>query len=110
MTTCNVLRCQNPGSTVITGGQHLNDIHEAYICAEHNDAIEAGAHWDIPDGAVLMGQDVAPVLISWSVRDSVGTPGFTLTLEPAGQAKPFEVFLTPAAAKMLSPIFSSRGE
>jgi hypothetical protein len=104
MTTCNVLRCQNPGSTVITGGQHLNDIHEAYICAEHNEKIEAGEHWDMKDGHVLMGQDMPPAFEGWEVRESVGTEGFTLTLKTSGQGKPFEVFLTTAESKLLSQL------
>jgi hypothetical protein len=110
MTTCNVLRCQTSGSAVVTGGQHLNDIHEAYVCAEHNEKIDAGALWDIQDGCVLMDQDMPATLEKWSTRDGIGTKGFTLTLETTEQTKPFELFLTPAAVKNLSMFLSSRGE
>jgi hypothetical protein len=106
MTTCQVLRCQHPGSTVITGGEYLNDIHEAFICAEHRAEIDAGARWDIQDSRVLLGQDMPPAFAGWEVRDSVGTEGLRVTLNASGQAKPFEVFLTKAEAKMLSLIFS----
>jgi hypothetical protein len=110
MTTCAVLRCQTPGSIVITGGQYLNDVHEAYICAVHNEKIGAGALWDIQDGAVLLDQDMPARAETWSIRDGVGTEGFTLTLQIAGQLKPFEVFLTPADVTTLSTLLSSRGE
>lgn len=110
MTTCAVLRCQTPGSAVVTGGQHLNDVHEAYLCAEHNEKIAAGDHWDVKDGIVLMGQDIPPALTGWSSSDSRGTRGLTLSLKTAGHDKPFDVFLTPADVKMLSLLFSSRGE
>ena len=110
MTTCAVLRCQTPGSAVVTGGQHLNDVHEAYICAEHSEKIATGDHWDVKDGIVLMGQDIPPALTGWSSSDSRGTRGLTLSLKTAGHDKPFDVFLTPADVKMLSLLFSSRGE
>lgn len=110
MTTCQVLRCQNPGATVITGGHNLGRINEAFICDEHKAAVDAGAHWDRQDTKVLIGQDMAPTLTKFSVRDSEGTQGFTLTLETEDQAAPFSVFVTPENVKYLSMIFSSRGE
>lgn len=111
MNTCRVLRCQNPGSAVITGGHNLNRVHESFICDEHKEQIDAGAAWDMPDGHVVMGQDMPPALEKWTARDSMGTQGFTLTLETSDpEAKPFDVFITPGHAKMLSSLLSSRGE
>jgi hypothetical protein len=109
MTTCAVLRCQTPGSVVVTGGQYLNDIHEAYICAEHNEKINAGEHWDMKDGLVLMGQDMPPALIGWVHSDSLGTRGFTVSLTTSDpESKPFDVFVTPEMAKHLHMITGSR--
>ena len=51
---------------------------------------------------VLMAQHIAPILENWSARPSVGSEGFTLTLEIAGQIKPLEVFLKPTEAKTLA--------
>jgi hypothetical protein len=84
--------CQNPPA----------GYHEAYICADHKALIEAGSPWDMEGRNVLMGQDLAPILENWSARPSMGSQGFTLTLEIAGQIKPFEVFLMPTEAKTLS--------
>lgn len=75
--------------------------YEAYVCAEHKALIGAGAPWDMEGGVVLMGQDLAPMLESWSARPSVGSEGFILTLEIAARAKPCEVFLMPAEARAL---------
>jgi hypothetical protein len=110
MITCSVLRCQNPGSGFVTGGRKRRDFHEAYVCAEHKARIDSGSHWDIQDTHVLMDQDLAPALERWSGRDSMGTPGYTLSFEAPGQDKPFEVFLTPADVKYLRKHFSSRVE
>ena len=63
--------------------------------------IEAGSPWDMEGHIVLMGQDLAPILHNWSIRASVGSEGFTLTLEIACQVKPLEVFLRPAEARTL---------
>jgi hypothetical protein len=110
MTTCAVLRCQTPGSAVVTGGQYLNQIHEAYICAEHNEKIGAGERWDIQEGHVLMDQDMPPALEKCSSRSSVGTQGFTLTLETSDhQTKPFDLFITPEQAKHLYMLLKTRG-
>lgn len=110
MTTCAVLRCQTPGSTVVTGGQHANDIHEAYICADHNGKIEAGEHWDVKDGQVLMGQDIPATLTGWKHSDSRGTRGFVLSLKTSDpEAKPFDVFITPEMAKHLHMLTKTRG-
>ena len=76
--------------------------HEAYICAEHKALIEGGSPWDMEGGNVLMGRDLAPILLNWSARPSVGSEGFTLTLEIRGQIKPVEVFLMPSEARSLS--------
>ncbi|WP_461172218.1 hypothetical protein M1D93_14615 [Arthrobacter sp. Z1-9] len=64
--------------------------------------MEVGSPWDMEGRNVLMGQDLAPVVEKWSVRQSVGSAGFTLTLEVAGRLKPLEVFLMPAEAMSLS--------
>lgn len=84
--------------------------HEAYICAEHKALIEAGSPWDMEGRIVLMGRDLAPVLENWSARPSVGSEGFTLTLEVAGQIKPFEVFVLPTEARTLSSIIDAAND
>ncbi len=76
--------------------------HEAFVCAEHRALIEAGSPWDMEGRNVLMGRDLAPLLEHWSARPSVGSEGFTLTLDIAGQIKPFEVFLMPTEVRTLS--------
>jgi hypothetical protein len=109
MTTCAVLRCQNSGSTIVTGGQHLNDVHESYICAEHYEKINTGEHWDVKDGHVLMGQDMPPTATGWSSSDSRGTRGFVLSLKMSDpEAKPFDVFITPDFAKHLHMLTETR--
>jgi hypothetical protein len=109
MFTCSVLRCTNPGSAFTAGCQNLQapGYHEAYICTEHKALIEAGAPWDMEGRNVLMGQDLAPILANWSARPSVGSEGFTLTLEIEGQIKPFEVFLMPSEARTLSSFINA---
>jgi hypothetical protein len=103
MVTCSVLRCTNPGSAFIVGSQPLaSGYHEAYVCAGHKTLIEAGAPWDMEGPMVLMGQDLAPILENWRIRASVGSEGFTVTLELAGQMKPVEVFLMPSEVRTLS--------
>jgi hypothetical protein len=103
MFTCSVLRCTNPGSAFLAGSKSAAaGYHEAYVCADHLAVIEAGAPWDMDGRDVLLGQDLAPVLENWSARPSVGSEGFTLTLEIAGRLKPFEVFLMPTEARTLS--------
>jgi hypothetical protein len=86
----------------MAGVQRLACYPEAYVCAQHKALIEAGSSWDMDGRYVLMGQDLAPVLEDWSARQSVGSAGFTLTLEVAGQIKPLEVFVKPAEARALS--------
>lgn len=110
MTTCSVLRCQTPGSTVVTGGQHLNQRHEALICAEHKQQIDQGALWDMHDyGQVVMGHDMPPLLTGWKLSDSRGTRGFKLSLKTDDpEAKPFEVFVTPQMAKVLHTFTETR--
>ncbi|MDQ0871073.1 hypothetical protein QFZ70_003546 [Arthrobacter sp. V1I9] len=108
MINCSVLRCTNPGSAFVAGTQNLTvGYHEAYVCAEHKTLIDAGTPWDMQERHVLMGHDLAPVLGNWSARPSTGSNGFTLRLEIAGQIKPFEVFLMPTEAKMLSTFISA---
>jgi hypothetical protein len=103
MFTCSVLRCTNLGSAFAAGSQTLvAGYREAYVCAEHKAVIDAGAPWDMEGHTVLMGQDLAPILENWHARPSVGSEGFTLTLEIAGQIKPVEVFLMPTEAMTLS--------
>lgn len=109
MTTCQVLRCQRAGTEVVAGGHQLNQVHEAVVCLEHKQQIQEGAFWDVHDfGQVLIGQDMPPALNRWSVRDSVGTEGFTLVLETGTSSKPFEVFITPEGAKSLHAVLDSR--
>ena len=107
MINCAVLRCQDPGFSFVTGGHKSRDFYEAYVCAGHKALIEAGYPWDMHGGHVLMGQDMAPTLERWSARASVGTEGFTLTLESADHIKPFEVFLSPADARMLAAFINA---
>jgi hypothetical protein len=111
MITCSVLRCQSSGSTFVVGKRMNNDFHEtylceAYVCGEHKAKIEAGCRWELQEDYVLMEPDLPPMLEGWSALASVGTEGFKLTLETAGCAKPFEVFLTPDDAKKLALIIS----
>jgi hypothetical protein len=80
----------------------LDGYPEAYVCAEHKAMIDLGCPWDMEGHNVVMGQDLAPVLATWSARPSVGSEGFTLTLEIKGGIKPIEVFLKPAEARTLS--------
>jgi hypothetical protein len=61
-------------------------------------------------GNVLMGRDLAPILENWSARPSVGSAGFTLTLEIAGQIKPIEVFLLPTEARTLSSFIDAAND
>ncbi|MFC9772087.1 MULTISPECIES: hypothetical protein [unclassified Pseudarthrobacter] len=111
MITCSVIRCRKPGTAFAVGsGNGPTDYREAYVCAEHQDMIDAGAPWDMQDRFVLMGQDLPPVLATWSARPSVGSEGITLTLEATGQIKPFEVFLMPSDAKSLSEFLSKAND
>jgi hypothetical protein len=82
----------DPGSAFVVGGQMMNDLHEAYVCPEHKEMIDAESLWDIHAGQVLIEQDMAPTLERWSSRESSGTVGFTLTLEAAGLTKPLKSF------------------
>ncbi|MFF1252958.1 hypothetical protein ACFVYC_10755 [Pseudarthrobacter sp. NPDC058329] len=107
MLTCSVLRCTNPGFVFVDGAQNIACCPEAYVCAEHKALIDAGASWDMEGRHVLMGQDLAPNLADWSARRSVGSAGFTLTLEIVGQMKPVEVFVRPAQARALSNLISA---
>lgn len=109
MMTCSVLRCQNPGSAVVGGGQYLNRPTQAVVCADHHEQIEAGAPWDVQDGLVLMDQDFAPLLKKWATRSSVGAQGFTLSLETSNSSKPFDVFISPEQAKLLHMLLRTRG-
>lgn len=102
MLTCTVLRCTKPGSGFVAGHRKsATDYHEAYVCAEHKALIETGSPWDMEGCIVLMGQDLAPILVNCSARPCVGSQGFTLTLEIACHIKPLEVFLGPAEARAL---------
>lgn len=93
----------NPGSAFMAGSQNaVAGYHEAFVCAKHKALIEGGSPWDMEGRNVLMGQDLAPILQNWSARPSVGSEGFTLTLEIVGQIKPVEVFLMPTEARTLS--------
>lgn len=103
MIICSVLRCTNPGSAFVFGNQNAAaGYHEAYLCGEHKAIVDAGAPWDMDERNVLMGRDLAPVLKHWSARPSVGSEGFTLTLEIDGRLKPVEFFLKPTEARTLS--------
>lgn len=104
MITCSVLRCTNSGAAFVAGNQTaVAGYHEAYICEQHKALIDAGAPWDMDDEHnVLLGRDLAPILENWSARPSVGSEGFTLTLEIAGKLEPVEIFLMPTDARTLS--------
>ena len=97
-----MLRCQNPGSTFVVVGHSSADLREVYVCPEHEAGIESGAHWDLCGDQVLMTQDIAPALESWSLRPSMGTDGFTLVLEAAGRSEPVEFFLTTSVSRSLA--------
>ena len=69
MTTCDVLRCDQPGLKrfLIPSGAGEND--EKIICEMHHDAMLQGARWVayVEDPEVLMGSDAPPVLTDVSV-------------------------------------------
>lgn len=103
MLPCPVLRCINPGAAFVVSNQDsVGGYREAYVCVEHKAVIDAGSPWYMEGHSVLIGEDIPPVLETWSARPSVGCEGFTLTLHVAGHREPFEVFLTPAGAKTLA--------
>ncbi len=102
MVTCSVLRCTNPGSAFTAGSHPAATHHRAHICGEHQALIESGSPWDMEGCSILIGQDMPQILENWFARPSVGSEGFRLTLEVAGQIKPFELFLTPTEAKVLA--------
>lgn len=77
------------------------------MCADHKALIDAGSTWYMEGRLVLIGEDIPPVLEGSSVRPSVGSDGFTLILDVAGQTKPFEVFLTPSEARMLAVLMNT---
>ncbi|VXB78161.1 conserved hypothetical protein [Arthrobacter sp. 9AX] len=111
MITCSVLRCTNFGSEFLAGRQGPDSSPtEAYVCAEHIGLINSGALWDMQGRDVLLGQDVAPALESWSVRQSAGSDGFTLTLELSGKIRPVELFLTPPQAVALAVSLAANSE
>jgi hypothetical protein len=108
MLPCPVLRCTNPGAAFVVGRQgHRGGYREAYVCDDHKALIDAGSPWCMEGHSVLLGQDITPVLESWSARPSVGAEGFTLTLQVAGQIKPFDVFLTASEAKTLAAFINA---
>lgn len=109
---CSVLRCQNPGNTIVANDDsraRTGAYSEGVVCDAHNAEIASGALWDMDDGRVLIGQDVAPQITRWEVQDSVGSPGFTLSLEAGEDSKPFRVFLTPEMTDRLLMFLRSRG-
>lgn len=112
MTSCYVLRCHSAGQHRISGTRWLNQARDVIVCSEHKQQIDEGALWDVHDyGKVLMGQDMPPVLSTWSVQDSAGTEGFTLTMVSSTEnAKPIEVFITPSNARLLHAMLQSRLE
>jgi hypothetical protein len=70
MTTCDVLRCDQPGSQrfLIPSGAGEDD--EKIICEMHHNAMLQGARWvaNVENPEVLMGSDAPPVLTEVSVR------------------------------------------
>jgi hypothetical protein len=69
MTTCDVLRCDQPGLMrfLIPSGASEND--EKIICEMHHNAMLQGARWVayIENPEVLMGSDAPPILTEVSV-------------------------------------------
>jgi hypothetical protein len=109
---CSVLRCQNAGSTTVANDAsraRTGAYSEGVVCEVHNAEIASGALWDMDDGRVLIGQDMAPQITRWEVQDSVGSPGLTLALETGEESKPFRVFLTPEMTDRLLMFLRSRG-
>ncbi|MDN4611803.1 hypothetical protein [Arthrobacter burdickii] len=103
MLPCPVLRCTNPGAAFVMDRQGLGGRYrEAYVCAEHKALIDAGSPWHLENHSVVIGQDVPPVLESWSARPSLEADGFTLTLHIAGRTNPVDVFMTPTEARTLA--------
>ena len=72
MTTCDVLRCDQPGLKrfLIPSGAGEND--EKIICEMHHNAMLQGARWVayVENPEVLMGSDAPPVLTEVFVRHS----------------------------------------
>lgn len=103
MLPCPVLRCANLGAAFVAACQGQSGCYrEAYVCAEHRALIDGGAPWYMEGHCVLMGQDIPPVLESWSARPGLGAEGFTLTMHVAGRAEASDVFLTPTTARALA--------
>jgi hypothetical protein len=94
MTTCDVMRCQKPGSERLTSDS--NPAFERFICAEHKTAINGGAHWitDPDTHAVQMGADLPPTFKKLRRRRNEGTGQvFVIETDRATQ-DPLEILLT----------------
>lgn len=110
--TCNVLRCHNPGAEPISGRHKVGRAHEAVVCVKHKREIDEGAAWDMHDfNQVIMARDMPPTLEKWSMRECMGSEGFTLVLETSdADVRPCEIFITAATAELLRRDFAARRE
>ncbi|KIS28932.1 hypothetical protein TV39_02080 [Arthrobacter sp. SPG23] len=104
MAVCDVLRCQNqPTERFITN----EDVFmEAAVCGEHMAKLSAGEGWEYNgmDRELVMGSDLAPALVNFEITECVGN-GATLTIERAGDEKPYTVWLSEKDQREIAAMF-----
>ncbi|QQE49453.1 hypothetical protein I6H91_03795 [Micrococcus luteus] len=99
-TTCQVKDCAQDSGT------EAGDVTGLALCPEHAAAIEAGQHWVLePDtGAVLVGEQVPPLVVAVSGSAVSGNPGgmvLRLTTAATSGAEHIEVLLSAQELVML---------
>lgn len=107
MTTCDVMRCQKPGSDRLTTDS--NPAFERFICAEHMAAIRGGAHWitDSDTHAVQMGTDLPPKFRAAKRRRNEGTGQvFVIQTDRGPKEDPLELLLTKEDRAALADLLS----
>jgi hypothetical protein len=111
-TACTVLRCLNTAAGFVPTAMPYDPVDVA-VCAEHRQRMESGDIWDFDESLrrVLMGDDLPPRIRQFTVKDSLGTKGWTLALETSDDpaAAPLSVFLTPEDTDWLMGLFKDRG-
>ena len=109
---CTVLRCLNISAGAVRTSMPYDAVETA-VCAEHRQRIESGEIWDFDESLrrVVMGDDLPPRIKQFTVKDSLGTKGWTLALETSEDpTKPsLTVFLTPEDTDWLMGLFRDRG-
>lgn len=89
---CQVKGCETPAETVLDfnglpGREHEGRVPlQGFVCRFHENALSAGAPFltDRDEHALLMGEDVPPVLAGVTFRDGLGNPTMTLTFARDG--------------------------